>query len=625
MLLLIDATLAHWAFDIVIIVQRESVFPVNSGLNMSHSLIRNRKLLALLLVLWGWVGASPLWGADSAVVAEQARRVAVVEQAAPAVVAIFAAGGKGGGSGVLISPDGFCVTNFHVVQGNGSFMKCGLNDGKVYDSVLVGIDPTGDVALIQLLGRDDFPHAIIGDSNTVEVGDWAYAMGNPFLLATDFHPTVTYGIVSGVHRYQYPAGTFLEYTDCIQVDTSINPGNSGGPLFSDNGELIGINGRGSFEKRGRVNSGAGYAISINQVMYFLDHLKSGRVVDHATLGATVTSADDGAVYVANILEQSEAFRRGLRSGDEIVSFAGRSIRSTNQFKNILGIYPKGWTLPLVYRRDDKKTEIAVRLRALHRSAELAPGRASPPQPMPDEDKPDGDDPDKEQPKREGDKPQPQLPPGHPQPVEAPVEFAHMHVEKHGFANYYFNELNQKRLFAGLDELGDFTNLTGRWELNGISKEGLPVVLKMNEAVVASIIGADPALQNIADPPADLPVNTGGLLTAVHQLRKMLTDRHNYFSDLYYLGSEPLDGLGEQVDVLITQKGTVISRWYFSQTDGRFVGWDTALEEDRDECEIRINSFQKHEAVQFPSSITVRHAGELIVDVTFEQILLEAAN
>ncbi|GIS58719.1 MAG: hypothetical protein CM1200mP2_09440 [Planctomycetaceae bacterium] len=109
--------------------------------------------------------------------------------------------------------------------------------------MIVGIDPTGDVALVKLLGRDDFPHAQLGDSDKLKVGDWTFAMGNPFLLATDFQPTVTYGIVSGLHRYQYPGpGTILEYTDCIQVDTSINPGNSGGPLFSAGGQLVGING-----------------------------------------------------------------------------------------------------------------------------------------------------------------------------------------------------------------------------------------------------------------------------------------------------------------------------------------------------------------------------------------------
>ena len=90
-----------------------------------------------------------------------------------------------------------------------------------------------------------------------------------------------------MHRYQYPAGTLLEYTDCIQTDAAINPGNSGGPLFDAEGRLIGINGRGSFEKRGRVNVGVGYAISINQIKNFLGRLKSGRIVDHATLGARV--------------------------------------------------------------------------------------------------------------------------------------------------------------------------------------------------------------------------------------------------------------------------------------------------------------------------------------------------
>src|SRR5881398_1777780 len=168
----------------------------------------------------------------------------------------------------------------------------------------------------------------------MEPGDWSLAMGNPFLLATDFTPTLTFGLVSGTHRYQEPAGLLLEYTDCIQIDTSINPGNSGGPLYNMNGDLIGINGRGSFEKRGRVNVGVGYAISINQIKNFLGCLKAGRIVDHATLGATVAMADRG-VRVSNILETSDAYRRGLRYDDEIVSFGGRPIDTPNGFKNVL--------------------------------------------------------------------------------------------------------------------------------------------------------------------------------------------------------------------------------------------------------------------------------------------------
>src|SRR4029077_18166347 len=137
-----------------------------------------------------------------------------------------------------------------------------------------------------------FPFAVMGDSDKVHEGDWSIAMGNPFLLATDFNATVTFGLVSGVNRYQFPAGLLLEYTDCIQIDTSINPGNSGGPLFNLDGELIGINGRGSFEKRGRVNSGVGYAISINQIKNFEGELRAGKDTHQASLGALLTTDED---------------------------------------------------------------------------------------------------------------------------------------------------------------------------------------------------------------------------------------------------------------------------------------------------------------------------------------------
>ena len=236
--------------------------------------------------------------------------------------------------------------------------------------MLVGLDPGGDVALIKLIGKDDFPAAELGDSDTCRVGQWVYVVGNPFLLADDFKPTVTYGILSGVHRYQFPAGTLLEYADCLQTDAAINPGNSGGPLFNSDGQLIGINGRGSFEKRGRVNVGVGYAISINQIKRFLGLLKSGRIVDHASLGATVSTDSDGRVVVDDILDDSDAFRRGLRYGDELLRFGGRDIGTANAFKNVLGTYPVGWRVPLTFRRDGEEFERRVRLAGLHREGEL---------------------------------------------------------------------------------------------------------------------------------------------------------------------------------------------------------------------------------------------------------------
>src|SRR5687768_1391889 len=112
------------------------------------------------------------------------------------------------------------------------------------------------------------------------------AMGNPFVLAEDQRPTVTLGIVSGVNRFQEGSGmNQLVYGNCIQVDSSINPGNSGGPLFNSAGQIIGINGRGSFEERGRVNVGLGYAISVNQVKNFIPELLATKIAQHGTLDA----------------------------------------------------------------------------------------------------------------------------------------------------------------------------------------------------------------------------------------------------------------------------------------------------------------------------------------------------
>ena len=545
------------------------------------------------------------WAVDPAVLAAEAKRIGVASRLAPSVVAIFSRGGQGGGSGVLISPDGYALTNFHVTRGAGTFMKCGLNNGQLYDAVIVGIDPTGDVALVKLLGRDDFPHAVLGDSDTLRVGDWTFAMGNPFLLATDFQPTVTYGIVSGVHRYQYPAGTILEYTDCIQVDTSINPGNSGGPLFSAAGQLVGINGRGSFEKRGRVNSGAGYAISINQIKLFMDHLRSGRVVDHATLGATVTTREDGAVVVDGILDDSEAFRRGLREGDEIVSFGKRPVRSVNQFKNILGIYPKGWKLPLVFRRDQSRTETLLRLRGLHRASELA----GPSKPKP-------------KPGRPG---QPRRPARSKTPVAKPPEkYKHLHIKKSGFANYYFNQQEQKRTLAGMSRLGDFAGASGAWVLAGKTAAGETYQLTVAETGVGLSWKQKAYFQELKSAePLDEPKGSGGLLYAMHMWRTFLAQRDKGFGEFYYLGSEPLDGVGDRVDVVISELGNVRCRWYFDRKEARLLGFDSQRQEDVDECEVRFSGDNQSSGRHWPRTILVRSAGKVLASFGVESVTIRA--
>src|SRR5262245_50892108 len=368
----------------------------------------------------------------------EAERVAIIAKIRPAVVAVFANGGQGGGSGVLIDADGFALTNFHVVQGVGPTMKCGLADGILYDAVLVGLDRVGDVALIKLLPKEKdkpFPFVPLGDSDKVKPGDWSIAMGNPFLLATDVTPSVTYGMVSGAHRYQYPAGTLLEYTDCIQVDTSINPGNSGGPLFNMDAELIGINGRISLEKRGRVNIGVGYAISFNQIKNFMGHLRAGLEADHASLGAMLGSEaeEEGLpgvrLLVKTILPTSDVYHRGRDLGDEVISFAGRPLTPPNQFKNILRTFPRGWRVPITFRhefekdgkREEFKRDTLARLMGHIRQEIRNPGAKEDDQPMPQ--------------------------PGAPKSVPGSGPAAKLYEERAGYANYYFNKLERDRLLA----------------------------------------------------------------------------------------------------------------------------------------------------------------------------------
>jgi serine protease Do len=537
----------------------------------------------------------------------QQQRIDVVRRVAASVVAIFSSDGNGGGSGVLISSDGYALSNFHVTSACGDFMKCGLNDGQLYDAVIVGIDPTGDVALIKLLGRDDFPHATLGDSDKLSVGDWTYAMGNPFLLATDFQPTVTAGIVSGLHRYQYPAGTLLEYTDCIQVDTSINPGNSGGPLFNTAGELVGINGRISVEKRGRVNVGAGYSISINQIKHFMDHLRAGHVVDHATLGATVRTGSDREVVVDSILDQSDAYRRGLREDDEIVSFAGRPIGSVNQFKNIVGIYPKGWSLPLVYRRDGKKQEIIVELRPLHRESELKPKQPRAPRGKP---KPGPDDLNPH--KGQGAK----LP-----KEELPAEYKKLFVKKPGYANYYFNQQEQQRVLHGLELLHTWRNAPGRWKLTGKTSQGEDFVLTLTDKGLGLQLPNRPGLQPLEGADfLDEPPGSGGLLAAMYQFKLMLTKGPETFTEFYYAGSLPLDGRGALVDVLVTKKGGVESHWFFRKNDGVFIGFDSRLGTDVDPCEIRFQEMGDFGGKRFPERFVVRNGDAEFA--TFDVLSLE---
>lgn len=551
---------------------------------------------------------------DPVLAAEDAR-VAAIERASATTVAVFDGSGQGGGSAVLISPDGYALTNFHVTAPCGPAMKCGLPDGELYDAVIVGIDPVGDVALIQLLGRNDFPHAELADSDAVAVGDWVFVAGNPFLLADDYQPSISYGMVSGVRRYQYPAGTLLEYAECIQTDAAINPGNSGGPLFNAEGQLIGVNGRGSFEKRGRVNVGVGYAISINQIKRFLSHLQSGRIVDHATLGAIVSTAPDGRVLVDDILEDCDAYRRGLRYGDEIVRFAGREITTANALKNALGVFPSGWIVPLSYRRDGETIDTFVRLMGVHDPAELyglvqeeADRPAEPHAPKGPGEEEDEEGQDKS--------PIPTVA----EKAKLPEPVAARYEARRGYANYWYNRQKQDEIWQCYQSLSAMEDVGYTWNIRGRLADDRPFELKQTaaEATLRLPYGNYGAtfqgdLETQLSPPG-----SGGMLLAIHFWQRLLDKGLSRFGEVYYLGQLPLGHGGGMADCLVGTHAGMIVHFLFSPETGDLVAIDLFPAEHLDPCHLRFRDFGEIAGRRVPRRWTVSNGHSVFAELHIDE-------
>jgi serine protease Do len=238
------------------------------------------------------------------------------------------------GSGVIVSPDGYILTNDHVV-GDADSIQVTLMDKREFTAKVIGKDSKTDLALIKIDTKTELPYATLGNSDTTEVGDWVVAIGNPF----GFSLTVTAGIVSAKGRAL--GGNYDEF---IQTDAAINPGNSGGPLFDVNGKVVGINT--AIYSRTGTSAGIGFAIPIDLAKAVMDQLKAHGKVVRGWLGVEIQEVTpelaqsfglpkpEGAL-VASVEKDSPAAKAGIKRGDVIVNFNGKPVHEQHELPELV--------------------------------------------------------------------------------------------------------------------------------------------------------------------------------------------------------------------------------------------------------------------------------------------------
>jgi S1-C subfamily serine protease len=282
------------------------------------------------------MASSPLRypGDDELLDAYSTAVVHAVETIGPAVVRVER--GRGGGSGVIFTPDGFVLTNSHVVHG-ATQLAVTLSDGRTARADLVGDDPHTDLAVVRL-DASSLPWAGLGDSRRVRVGQMAIAIGNPF----GFHHSATAGIVSGVGR-SLRAGSGRLMDDIIQTDAALNPGNSGGPLVTSRAEVIGVNTATILPAQGLC-----FAVASNTAWFVAGHLMSEGRIRRSYIGVggqnvpvprrpgdRPSAAGSSGVLVLSVESGSPASQAGLVAGDIIVSFAERPLTGVDDLHRVL--------------------------------------------------------------------------------------------------------------------------------------------------------------------------------------------------------------------------------------------------------------------------------------------------
>jgi len=268
---------------------------------------------------------------------------------------------QGTGSGVIVSKDGYILTNNHVVEEADEVKVMLPDNNKEYDARVVGRDPKSDVAVIKIEATD-LPAITLGDSDTLEVGDLVLAIGNPF----DIGQTVTMGMVSATSRGKMG----LDYEDFIQTDAAINPGNSGGALVDTSGRLVGINT--AIISRSGGNQGIGFSVPVNLARNVMENLvEHGRVI-RGFLGVNIQDVNQDlanafklsepkGALVAGVNNDSPAAKAGIQDGDVIVKFNGSEIRDSQHLKNVVGQTAPGRDVKVTIIRSGKTEELSAKL------------------------------------------------------------------------------------------------------------------------------------------------------------------------------------------------------------------------------------------------------------------------
>jgi serine protease Do len=296
----------------------------------------------------------------------------IVQRVSPAVVSLTVqmSVGEGSrrrtgtafGSGFVIEPAGYIVTNSHVVA-NSTEIEASFSDGSKYKARLVGRDDATDIALIKIDGAKPLPSVKFGDDRLSRVGDWVLAVGNPF----NFGGTVTAGIISARGRDQVGSGQFTDY---LQLDAAINQGNSGGPTFDMSGRVIGMNTLGYIAPTGERASGIGFAIPAATIRRVVSDLKATGTVTRGFLGVQIESLSEetaralglpntnGAI-VTEVIAGSPAEKAGIKRGDVIIKMNGQTVKDNRELSRRIAALQVGQTATFTIWRDNRQITISV--------------------------------------------------------------------------------------------------------------------------------------------------------------------------------------------------------------------------------------------------------------------------